>query len=80
MHAKSLLGMEAAKEFVSRIGDGKTVAVTGGSTIASIPSYIEKSNDLKIIVYRGTGWRWGRYWTTSKCDRSFFCGGMRGNI
>ena len=41
--SKSLLGMEAAKQFSAKIGKGKIVAVTGGSTIASIPPYIEKS-------------------------------------
>ena len=49
--SKNLLGMKAAKEFVSRIGNGKTVAVTGGSTVASIPSFIQKANDLKDLLF-----------------------------
>ena len=54
--AKSLLGLEAAKQFTIEIGDGKTIAVTGGSSIASIPKQIEKSavpNDLLFIAARG---------------------------
>lgn len=54
--AKSLLGMEAAKQFSTEIGDGKIVAVTGGSTIASIPSHIEKFSDTTdqlFIAARG---------------------------
>ena len=53
--SKSLLGMEAAKQFSINIGEGKIVAVTGGSTIASIPQYIDNSNaqDLLFIAARG---------------------------
>lgn len=54
--AKSLLGMEAAKQFSSKIGDGKIVAVTGGSTIAAIPQHIEKFSDTTdqlFIAARG---------------------------
>ncbi len=54
--AKSLLGMEAAKQFISKVGDGKIVAVTGGSTIASIPPHIDTfsdMNDLFFIAARG---------------------------
>ena len=40
--SKSLLGMEAAKQFTAKIGEGKIVAVTGGSTIASIPHSYRK--------------------------------------
>ena len=53
---KNLLGMAAAKEFVTGLGDGSTVAVTGGSTVASIPTYINKmsnSKDLLFIAARG---------------------------
>lgn len=53
---KSLLGMEAAKQFTKEIGNGKTVAVTGGSSIASIPMHIEKftnPNDILFIAARG---------------------------
>lgn len=49
--AKNLLGMKAANEFVSRIGNRKTIAVTGGSTIASIPNFIHKKNDLKDLLF-----------------------------
>ena len=48
---KNLLGMEAANEFVSRIRNGKTVAVTGGSTVASIPNYIKKMNDTRELLF-----------------------------
>lgn len=54
--SKNLLGMEAAKLFSTKIGEGKIVAVTGGSTIASIPPYIEKIDnaaDLLFIAARG---------------------------
>lgn len=54
--AKSLLGMESAEQFMLGIGNGKIVAVTGGSTIASIPNHIEKSDsmeDLLFIAARG---------------------------
>ena len=53
--SKSLLGMEAAKQFIAHIGDGKVVAVTGGSTMASIPHYIDmvNANDLLFIAARG---------------------------
>jgi len=54
--SKSLLGMEAAKQFSSKIGEGKVVAVTGGSTIASIPPHIDKfngTNNLFFIAARG---------------------------
>jgi len=54
--AKSLLGLEAATEFTSTVGEGKTVAVTGGSTVASIPHFIENFNttkDLRFIAARG---------------------------
>nr|WP_255726770.1 sugar-binding domain-containing protein [Sporosarcina sp. ACRSM] len=53
--SKSLLGMEAAKQFIANIGEGKIVAVTGGSTVASIPQYIAQSNadDLLFIAARG---------------------------
>ncbi|KAA0944307.1 hypothetical protein FQ087_19560 [Sporosarcina sp. ANT_H38] len=54
--SKNLLGMEAAKQFSAKIGDGKIVAVTGGSTIASIPLHIEKfsgTNNLLFIAARG---------------------------
>ena len=48
--------MEAAKQFSTKIGDGKIVAVTGGSTIAAIPSHIEKFSDTTdqfFIAARG---------------------------
>ncbi|WP_438312486.1 sugar-binding transcriptional regulator [Sporosarcina sp. FA9] len=52
----SSLGIEAAKQFMDEIGDGKTVAVTGGTSIALIPKYIKSSmiqNDLLFIAARG---------------------------
>ena len=49
--AKKLLGMAAAKEFVSRITDGEKVAVTGGSSVASIPAYIKKMNESRNLLF-----------------------------
>lgn len=49
--SKNLLGMKAANEFVAHIGNGKTVAVTGGSTVASIPSFIQKNKALKDLLF-----------------------------
>ncbi|HJF32040.1 MAG TPA: hypothetical protein K8V56_09725 [Sporosarcina psychrophila] len=49
--SKSLLAMEAAKQFSTKIGEGKIVAVTGGSTIASIPLHIEKFNDANNLLF-----------------------------
>ena len=49
--AKSLLGIAAAKEFVSGLRDGATVAVTGGSTVASIPNYIKKMNNSRELLF-----------------------------
>ncbi len=43
--------MEAAKQFSTKIGEGKIVAVTGGSTIASIPLHIEKFNDTNELLF-----------------------------
>ena len=48
---KNLLGAEAANEFMSSIGTSKTVAVTGGSTVASIPKFIEKTKDMKELLF-----------------------------
>ena len=53
---KNVLGMTAAKEFVSGLGDGTTIAVTGGSTVASVPNHIKKmpnSENLLFIAARG---------------------------
>lgn len=53
---KKLLAMHAAKQFRSHIGDGKIVAVTGGSTVAAIPHYMqhrEQLSDLQFIAARG---------------------------
>ena len=56
---KNLLGMAAAKEFVSGLGHGTTVAVTGGSTVASIPNYINKMNNSKDLLFiAAQGRRW----------------------
>ncbi|WP_225942015.1 sugar-binding transcriptional regulator [Sporosarcina limicola] len=49
--AKSLLGLEAANQFIAEIGKGKIVAVTGGSTIASIPPYIVKNDDMRELLF-----------------------------
>ncbi len=49
--SKNLLGIEAAKQFSAEIGEGKIVAVTGGSTIASISAYIEKLSDAKKLLF-----------------------------
>jgi central glycolytic genes regulator len=49
--SKNLLGMEAAKQFSVGIGEGKIVAVTGGSTIASIPLHIEKFSNSKNLLF-----------------------------
>ncbi|WP_210471233.1 sugar-binding transcriptional regulator [Sporosarcina sp. 6E9] len=48
---KNLLGMAAAKVFVSELGDGVTIAVTGGSTVASIPNYINKMNHARELLF-----------------------------
>ena len=53
---KSLLGMEAALQFTNGIGNGKIVAVTGGSSIASIPKHIQEfatPKELMFIAARG---------------------------
>ncbi|MFS0688738.1 sugar-binding domain-containing protein [Sporosarcina sp. 179-K 8C2 HS] len=53
---KSLMGKEAAAEFMCRIGDGKIIAVTGGSTVAAIPQHIhsiEDADHLHFIAARG---------------------------
>lgn len=49
--AKDLLGMKAANEFISRIDSNKTIAVTGGSTVASIPNFIQRTNELKDLLF-----------------------------
>lgn len=54
---KESLGMEAANEFITHIGHDKVIAVTGGSTIAAIPNYIQKASEEKdnllFIAARG---------------------------
>ncbi|MFC5602427.1 sugar-binding transcriptional regulator [Sporosarcina koreensis] len=53
---KSLIGKEAAEEFMSRIGDGHLIAVTGGSSVAAIPQHIhsiENAGRLHFIAARG---------------------------
>lgn len=49
--AKYLLGLEAATKFITGVHDGDKIAVTGGSTVASIPQYIEKYYDKKDLVF-----------------------------
>lgn len=48
---KESIGLEAANEFSMQIGDAKTVAVTGGSTVASIPNYIKRPSDKKKLLF-----------------------------
>lgn len=53
---KSLIGKEAAAEFMNRIGDGHIIAVTGGSSVAAIPRHIhslENADCLHFIAARG---------------------------
>lgn len=53
---KSLIGKEAAVEFTRQIGDGKIIAVTGGSSVAAIPSHIhsiENPDRLHFVAARG---------------------------
>lgn len=53
---KSLLAKEAANEFMQRIGEGEIVAVTGGTSVASIPQYMhvfEHADHLHFIAARG---------------------------
>lgn len=49
--AKKLLGLAAADEFVTHITDGDIIAVTGGSSVASIPANIKKMNDVKDLLF-----------------------------
>lgn len=54
--AKQAIGVEAARKFTQDVGQGKIVAVTGGSTIASIPTHLDqmtKRDDLLFIAARG---------------------------
>lgn len=48
---KESLGLEAANEFNLFIEKTKVVAVTGGSTVASIPNYIETENGEKELLF-----------------------------
>lgn len=48
---KNLLGLKSADEFTKQIQNGQIVAVTGGSTMASIPHYIERTNDLQDLLF-----------------------------
>ena len=53
---KSFIGKEAAAEFMKRIGDGRIVAVTGGSSVAAIPQHIhslEGADLMHFIAARG---------------------------
>lgn len=53
---KTLLGVEAAAIFTENVKAGQTIAVTGGSTVASIPSLIHQKSqwkDLFFIAARG---------------------------
>lgn len=57
--SNELLGAEAASVFSSRIGRGRVVAVTGGSTLASIPKHLScypgAENTLFIPARGGVG-------------------------
>lgn len=48
---KKLLGLETAKAFSTHIQHKKTVAVTGGSTIATIPHHIEKTTAMQGLLF-----------------------------
>ncbi|MDN4608615.1 sugar-binding transcriptional regulator [Sporosarcina highlanderae] len=53
---KSLIGKEAATVFMQRIGEGKVIAVTGGSSVAAIPQHIhsiDNPDNLHFIAARG---------------------------
>ncbi|PID24083.1 sugar-binding transcriptional regulator [Sporosarcina sp. P7] len=52
---KKLLGMQAAKQFRSRITGNEIVAVTGGSSVAAIPSFMQQDElpDVQFIAARG---------------------------
>ncbi|PIC85091.1 MULTISPECIES: sugar-binding transcriptional regulator [unclassified Sporosarcina] len=52
---KKLLGMQAAKQFRSRIKGNEIVAVTGGSSVAAIPSFMQQDElpDVQFIAARG---------------------------
>ncbi|WP_440504542.1 sugar-binding transcriptional regulator [Sporosarcina sp. SAFN-010] len=54
--SNELLGTEAASVFASRIGNGRIVAVTGGSTMAAIPKHLScypGAEDTVFIPARG---------------------------
>ena len=53
---KSLIGKEAADEFMKRIDDGRIIAVTGGSSVAAIPQHIHSldgADQMHFIAARG---------------------------
>ena len=52
---KKLLGMQAAKQFRSRIKGDEIVAVTGGSSVAAIPSFMQQDEwpHVHFIAARG---------------------------
>ena len=52
---KKLLGMQAAKQFRSRIKGNEIVAVTGGSSVAAIPSFMQQDElpDVQFVAARG---------------------------
>ncbi|WP_313236080.1 sugar-binding transcriptional regulator [Sporosarcina ureae] len=52
---KKLLGMQAAKQFRSRIKGNEIVAVTGGSSVAAIPSFMQQDElpNVQFIAARG---------------------------
>lgn len=52
---KKLLGMQAAKQFRSRIKGDEIVAVTGGSSVAAIPAFMQQDElpNVQFIAARG---------------------------
>lgn len=52
---KRLLGMQTAKQFRAAIGHQTIVAVTGGSSVATVPSFMQncEREDLLFIAARG---------------------------
>ncbi|MDV6378427.1 hypothetical protein ORD22_09330 [Sporosarcina sp. GW1-11] len=52
---KQLLGMQTAKQFRTHIQNHKIVAVTGGSSVAAIPPFMQKDDcsDVLFIAARG---------------------------
>ena len=55
---KSLIGKEAATEFMNRIDGGRIIAVTGGSSVAAIPRHIHSiRRSRSVALHCRQGWR-----------------------